>query len=135
MIEFPAGLANDTDEFKHESLEEAARRELIEETGYAASNLELIVRTPGSSSIATDMLSVYFATGLAKIGPGGGDASENITVHEVPLKEIHEWLEGQKTQGKYVDLKVYSGLYYLQNHTPRNISERTFPGVPRLKDQ
>ncbi len=114
MIEFPAGLVNDLDSNQHESLEETARRELIEETGYDAATLKKIIRAPANSALATDMLTVYFASGLRKVGPGGGDATENITVHEVPLAEVDRWLSAQEVRDVFIDPKVYAGLYYLE---------------------
>ena len=40
VIEFPAGLVGDSAEFQGELLEVAAERELLEETGYAAAQME-----------------------------------------------------------------------------------------------
>jgi len=45
-------------------------------------------------------------------GPGGGDASENIQVHEVPLGHVPQWLMQRMVQGVVVDLKVYSALFF-----------------------
>ncbi len=115
IIEFPAGLVNDMDIFSHESLEETARRELLEETGYEAETLKKIRYAPANSAVATDMLTVYYATGLKKVGAGGGDATEQILVHPVPFDQVDAWLEEQVKLGKYVDLKVYAGLYYLKS--------------------
>lgn len=115
IIEFPAGLVNDMESFKDETLEETARRELIEETGFEAGTLKKIRYAPANSAVATDMLTVYYATDLKKVGDGGGDESEQITVHVIPFAQVDAWLESQISQGKYVDLKVYAGLYYLKS--------------------
>ena len=48
VIEFPAGLVNDADDRPIESLEEGARRELWEETGYAAKRMKVIFEGPVS---------------------------------------------------------------------------------------
>ena len=53
--------------------------------------------------------------GLTRVGDGGGDASENIVVHEVPLADVEEWLEGQRRAGKGVDLKIWAGMYFLRD--------------------
>src|SRR5271154_1531774 len=43
VIELPAGLAGDARENQGEELERAARRELLEETGYEAREMERLV--------------------------------------------------------------------------------------------
>ena len=53
------------------------------------------------------------AQGLEKQGPGGGDASEEITIHEIPLNEIMHWLA--ETEGE-VDLELLAALFAAQSH-------------------
>jgi ADP-ribose pyrophosphatase len=113
VIELPAGLAGDVPEDADEPLEAAARRELVEETGYEATNLERLFEGPLSAGMTTEVVTFFRATGLTKTGAGGGDGSESITVHEVPLAEADRWLAGQAAAGKLVDPKVYVGLYVL----------------------
>ena len=48
MIELPAGLVGDEEEFREEDLLDAANRELEEETGYRAERLTLLTRAPSS---------------------------------------------------------------------------------------
>jgi ADP-ribose pyrophosphatase len=64
------------------------------------------------------MVSVYRATDLKKTGDGGGDETEKITVHEVPLSEIHEWLVAQEKHGFLIDPKIYSALYFIIKENP-----------------
>jgi ADP-ribose pyrophosphatase len=40
-------------------------------------------------------------------------AHEDITVHEVPLAQVHSWLEAKAKSGVLVDPKVYAGLYFI----------------------
>jgi ADP-ribose pyrophosphatase len=56
---------------------------------------------------------MFLASGLRRVGSGGGVAHEDITVHEVPLTQIHEWLEGRAKSGVLIDPKVYAGLYFI----------------------
>ncbi|PIQ86594.1 MAG: DNA mismatch repair protein MutT [Candidatus Omnitrophica bacterium CG11_big_fil_rev_8_21_14_0_20_45_26] len=115
-IEFPAGLADGANTNQsEESLEEAANRELIEETGYSAGKMIFVSNGAISGSSSSDVMTVFRATGLKKVGNGGGDQTENITVHEVPLKEIDAWLMQKSKEGFLVDHKVYAGLYVLKN--------------------
>jgi len=44
---------------------------------------------------------------------GGGVGHENITVHEVPLSEVHDWLAAKASEGLLIEPKVYAGLYFI----------------------
>jgi len=113
VIELPAGLAGDVPQFAGESLETAANRELEEETGYRAETLRLMMHGPPSAALSAEIMHVFLATDLVKVGSGGGDISENITVHEIPFTQISLWLAQQATQpGKLIDPKVYMGSWF-----------------------
>ena len=114
VIEWPAGLVNDKTLHDPETMEEAARRELLEETGYEAEHLSLLVEGPISSGLSSESITFYQALDVVKIGPGGGDATESIKVHEIPLKEADLWLYEMEKKGFLVDPKVYVGLYFLK---------------------
>ena len=45
-----------------------------------ASMTRVIREEPAAAALATDMLHVYFVSGLKKVGPGGGDATEEINI-------------------------------------------------------
>ena len=53
---------------------------------------------------------------IEKKGPGGGDSTESIKVHEIPLGEVDDWLEKIKEKGILVDPKVFAGLYFLNKN-------------------
>lgn len=114
VIEWPAGLVNDKTSHDPETMEAAARRELLEETGYEAEHLALLVGGPVSSGLSSEIIAFYQALDVVKKGPGGGDASESIRVHEIPLKEADIWLYEMEKKGFLVDPKVYVGLYFLK---------------------
>ncbi len=111
VMELPAGLAGDTGD-REESLKTAAQRELIEETGYRAGILEQLLIGPSSSGMTDELLTMFFAGGLERVGPGGGDGNENITVHLVPLDGANQWLSSRIAEGVLVDPKVYAGLFW-----------------------
>jgi ADP-ribose pyrophosphatase len=111
VIELPAGLAGDG-KYHNETLESAARRELLEETGYEAAELKYVGGGTASAGITDELISLFLATGLRKTGPGEGDGDEDITVHEVPLDEVQAWLAIKAHDGVLIDLKVFSGLYF-----------------------
>lgn len=110
VIELPAGLAGDTADFRDESLETAARRELMEETGYQAQDVVVIATGAASAGMSNELITLMLASGLAKVGAGGGDEHEDITVHEVPLDGLTGWLGERQARGTVIDLKVYSAL-------------------------
>ena len=65
-IEMPAGLVGD--ERDDDTLAEAARRELIEETGWSAANVEVLLIGPTSSGMSSERIAFVRATGLTQGG-------------------------------------------------------------------
>lgn len=112
-IELPAGIIGDEPGSGNEDRADAARRELEEETGYRAEHMETLTHGPSSSGLTSETVTLLLATKLRRVGKGGGVAHEKITVHEVPLNEIHEWLKAKANAGVLVDPKVYAGLYFI----------------------
>lgn len=102
VIELPAGLVE-----PGEPMEAAAKRELIEETGWAAQKLEFLAEGPISTGASTETLRAYLCTGLTHVGKNGGDDNEIIEVFEVPIHTVHEFLRSAQTNGTLVDLKVF----------------------------
>ena len=118
-IELPAGLVGDLGDSANESLITAATRELIEETGYAAERMTEIMRCPTSSGMSNEIAAFLMAEQVSKVGPGGGDASEDITVHCVARSQIDDWLKQQNEAGFYIDPKIYTALYWLDRKTSK----------------
>ena len=114
VIELPAGLAGDVAGQEAEELATAAKRELLEETGYAARELEAVASGPPSAGLSDEVITLFVARGLTKAGPGAGDGSEQITLHEVPVGEAHAFVDRKARDGCLVDLKVFAGLYFAQ---------------------
>jgi ADP-ribose pyrophosphatase len=109
VIELPAGLVGDVD--ANEPFATAAARELVEETGFAAREMVPIGAGPIAVGVSDEVISFFQARDLTRVGPGGGDASEDITVHEVPLAELHPYLAARAAEGLAVDPKIYAGLF------------------------
>ena len=102
VIELPAGLVE-----ANEPKEEAAKRELIEETGWSAGKLEFLAEGPISTGASTEALRAYLCTDLTFVGKNGGDDNEIIEVIEVPLDDAQEYLRKSQQDGLLVDLKVF----------------------------
>ncbi|WP_102946447.1 NUDIX hydrolase [Stenotrophomonas sp. VV52] len=119
-IEMPAGLVGDID--AGESIEVSAVRELEEETGWTAEHAEVLMIGPTSSGASSEKIAFVRATDLRKVGEGGGDASEDITVHEIPRARAAAWLVEKMGQGYQLDAKLWAGLWMIEHHldgTPR----------------
>jgi ADP-ribose pyrophosphatase len=113
VIELPAGLVGDLDD-REEPLMVAARRELLEETGYEAHDWTLLLECPSSSGMSDEIITFLLARGLSQCGPGGGDESEDIQVHCIAVSEVDQWLKGRVADGMLVDPKIWAALYWLK---------------------
>jgi ADP-ribose pyrophosphatase len=114
VIEFPAGLAGDIVGQELEAIVEAARRELLEETGYEAREIHEVFTGPSSAGLTDECITFLVATGLRKVAEGGGDESESIRVHVVPLAQAWPFLKGQIASGTMIDSRVPTCLYLLE---------------------
>ena len=56
--------------------------------------------------MASESFTLVRATGLTKVGDGGGDYDENITVHRVPLGEVAAFVAAKRTEGLAIDVKL-----------------------------
>ncbi len=121
VMELPAGLVGDHGDFD-EDFKIAAQRELLEETGFSATSLEELLTSPSTPGMRDEIITIYYASGLERVGPGGGDANEDITVHLVPLDNAPQWLEAKRAEGIMVDPKIFAGLFWaaLRNSSTRH---------------
>lgn len=103
-LEMPAGLVGDED--ADEPLLDAANRELEEETGYRARAVESIGLFHSSPGMVTEGFTLVRATGLEKVGPGGGHDDERIEVHLVPRAEIPAFVAAKRAAGIAIDVKM-----------------------------
>ena len=111
-IEMPAGLVGDN--HSHDTFESAAARELIEETGWEAGKVEVLLTGPTSAGMSNERIAVVRATQLRRVGNGGGVDGEGITVHEVPRTQAPAWLVQKQREGYELDMKLWAGLWMLE---------------------
>ena len=113
-IEMPAGLVGDID--GEESIELAASRELLEETGWQAGRVELLMSGPTSSGMSNERVAFVRARDLVRMHAGGGDDSEQIIVHEVPVADAPAWMARKMAEGYQLDAKLWAGLWLLDRN-------------------
>ena len=120
-IEMPAGLVGD--DYSDDTLQTAARRELIEETGWDAGRIDVLLIGPTSSGMSNERIAFARALDLKKVGEGGGVGSENITVHSVPRSEAPAWLMQKHREGYELDLKLWAGLWMIDHNPDGSLRE------------
>jgi len=86
----------------------AAKRELLEETGYTASRWRCILRFYASPGFLAEAMNLYFARGL-RAGPAQPEADEVIQVRMVPLSAAVRMV----TRGTIKDGKTIAGILWL----------------------
>lgn len=105
VIGLPAGLCD----VRNEYIEDTARRELEEETGYMAGKLIKLFAGPVSPGFSSESLTVYLAEDLKS---SGGKAEEKIKVYKIPLKRLESWLADKEKIGILVDVKTKAFINY-----------------------
>ena len=80
-------------------------RELKEETGYTAKNVDLICKYAPSVGYTTEVLYIYKATGLTP-GETNFDPQEALDTIELPLTEVVEMIK----KGEILDGKTMTGI-------------------------
>lgn len=111
VIELPAGLVGDHDGTEDEAILDGAMRELDEETGFVANTWSVVMEGPVSAGLTDETVTLMRATGLTRIHAGGGDETESIVVHVVPLTHAHAFLRSAAARGCAIDHKVLTGLW------------------------
>lgn len=103
MIEIPAGKL----ELGEDPLL-CAQRELLEETGYSATNWEYLGKIHPVISYSTEIIEIFLAQGLLE-GERCLDEGEFLDVFAATLDEMHQWID----DGKITDVKTIIAVYHL----------------------
>ncbi|MCP8616775.1 NUDIX hydrolase [Salirhabdus salicampi] len=106
LVEIPAGKLE-----KGEAPEVTAKRELEEETGYAAEHLTYVTAFYTSPGFADELVHLYVAENLEKIdNPQSADEDEFVELMECTLEEAEKLME----EKRIMDAKTAYALLYLQ---------------------
>lgn len=103
MWELPAGRIDDG-----ESPLAAARRELLEETGYSARQWKRILHFYVSPGFLDETMTIYLARGL-RAGEAQPEADEKIAIRFFPLSKVR----GMALNGRIRDAKTICGILWL----------------------
>lgn len=103
-LELPAGLIGD--DYHDDNVEKAAARELEEETGYRASRIQPLGEYYSSPGMVAESFTLVRATGLTKVGEGGGIEGEDIVVHHVPRADVVSFIEEKRDEGVGIDVRL-----------------------------
>jgi ADP-ribose pyrophosphatase len=105
-LELPAGLIGDDEAGADEDAVASAVRELEEETGYRAAQWEELGEFYSSPGMLSESFTLMKATGLTRVGEGGGTEHEDIVVHRVPLDRIVETVAEHRARGHAIDVRI-----------------------------
>jgi 8-oxo-dGTP pyrophosphatase MutT (NUDIX family) len=89
LLELPAG----TYIKDKEGPEEAAKRELWEETGYKAENFIKLGEVYDYPTKDSHSITIYFAENLSYVTPDYKEVSEDIEIVTLPLEEIDDYIK------------------------------------------
>ena len=104
FFELPAGKID-----RNEEPLSCAKRELLEETGYAADNWRYLATLHPCIGYSDEKLIYYLARGLTFQGANLDDG-EHLEVFTLPLSTALEWVKS----GKITDNKSVSGLFWAE---------------------
>lgn len=115
-IEFPGGLVGDVFERKNETIMDAAKNELLEETGLVADKITIVAEKIASSSGLTSETATFAIADIIDDTihrPPVTDGGIIIGHHRIALSNVDQWLGEQRNLGKAISAHALSGLYFV----------------------
>lgn len=107
FVEFPAGKKD-----PGEAPLTTGKRELLEETGYTATEWLHITDIHNAIAYCDEVIHFYIAKGLTQENEGALDDNEFLQVMRVPLAELESWMR----KGWVPDVKTQLGIFWLKDY-------------------
>jgi ADP-ribose pyrophosphatase len=112
LLELPAGRIDEGENALH-----AAKRELLEETGYSARSWKRVLHFWASPGFVAEAMSIYLARNL-KAGAAQPEDDEVIELKLVPIKKAVSMV----VKGTIQDAKTIAGVLWLDQQTRKSRS-------------
>ena len=96
---------------KGETEEEAVRRELLEETGFAVDEVELLIAGPYNQGIVGEDIAIYLGTNAKFVQAPRLESSEDIEVVKVPTKNLLDYITKSRIKA---DVKIAAAIPFLE---------------------
>ena len=104
-IEITGGCVDDTDP----GLEEAIKRELLEETGYTFDSYEYLGQVSANPSTNNNLMHMFLAKGGKKTSSQQLDHNEEIDIELVSISELKQMIRGNKiVQAMHLTCMLYA---------------------------
>ena len=85
------GSCNDSSQV--EAALDAAKRELLEETGYESDDWKFLLKIPSNATMADNYANIYVAKNCRKVSGQNLDDTEFLNVHLYSKREIYDMIE------------------------------------------
>jgi 8-oxo-dGTP pyrophosphatase MutT (NUDIX family) len=113
----PAGLVEDG-----ESPEAAARRELLEETGYSGGEWEALGSLASSPSLKDNWAYLFLARGVEETAPPDLDEHELVEVTKVPVERMLDLIQAGEIVSSSGVAAIMLGLRSLERNEPGDLA-------------